>query len=174
MSYTNRLHNVSRDAGMQGEGRTKPTKAQLFRVGVLIEELEKVRKSTPSPKFNMKSWCTLHRAATKTFLKKLIGQAVKNPCGTTACLAGKAGLLPKIRRMGFRWEVMRPKSYRQRGHPAHAGFRYKHNIEVNAVKKFFGTMCYWEVFMNIYGINTLLQGIDALKRFHKRESRAHE
>jgi len=155
---------------MNGEGRAKPTSKQLFRVEVLIEELVRLRKETPKPQFNMKNWCLLASARTKTFLAQLIGRAVKNPCGTTACLAGKAALIPKIRRMGFRWEVMRPKSHR-RGQMAKAGFRYKRNIADKAVKQFFGPMCYWEVFMDIYGINTLLQGIDALKRFHRRESK---
>ena len=167
--YTNRLHNATRETGMRGEGSKKPSKAQLFRIEVLIEELVRLRKDTPKPMFSMKNWCLLARGRTQTFLKQLIGAAVKDPCGTTACLAGKAGLIPKIRRMGFRWEVM--KGRRGRGLPARAGFRYKNNIEDKAVKSFFGPMCYWEVFMDIYGINTMLQGIDALKRFHKRESR---
>jgi len=170
--YSNRLHEASRSSGMNGEGRKKPSKQQLFRVGVLIEELVRLRKETPRPKFNMKSWCSIASGTSKTFLMKLIGQAVKNPCGTSACLAGKAGLIPKIRRMGFRWEVMRQSADRKRRLiPAKAGFRYKRSIDCNAVKKFFGPMCYWEVFMDIYGIHTLLQGIDSLKRLHKRESK---
>ncbi len=65
---------------------------------------------------------------------------------------------------------MRPKKDRP-GIPAEANFRYKHNIKCNAVKRFFGPMCYWECFMDIYGINTLLQGIEALKKFHSRETK---
>lgn len=147
----------------------KPSKEHLFRVKVLIEELEDLRANTQKPKFNMKSWCELVIGHSKTFLKKLIGEAVKNPCGTVGCLAGKAGLIPKIRRMGFRWEVLPGQKNRA---PARAGFRYKNFTTDAAVRQFFGRMCYWEVFMDMYGINTLLQGIDALKRFHKRESRA--
>lgn len=147
----------------------KPSREHLHRIKVLIEELEDLRANTPKPKFNMKAWCEIVRGKSKTFLRKLIGAAVKNPCGTSGCLAGKAGLIPKIRRMGFRWEVLPGcRSHR----PATAGFRYKNFTTDAAVRQFFGRMCYWEVFMDMYGINTLLQGIVALKRFHKRESSA--
>ena len=169
MNYGNTVHEENRKHGLMGEGKEKPSYKQLFRIKVLIEELVRIRAETDKPKFNMKHWCELARGKSITFLNKLIGKAIKNPCGTSCCLAGKAGLLPKIRRMGFKWEA-KPSSSPVRGAPATGGFRYQHNVDDNAVKKFFGTMCYWEVFMDLYGISTLLQGIEALKRFHRRES----
>lgn len=171
MNYRSMAHEETRSTGMACAGRKKPSKQQLFRVKVLIEELEKMRKSNPSPKFHMKSWCELACARSRTFLNKLIRRATKNPCGTTACLAGKAGLIPKIRRMGFKWEARELSSELLRSTTARAGFKFKDKVDDNAVKEFFGIMCYWEVFMDIYGISTLIEGIKALKGFHKRESK---
>jgi len=33
-------------------------------------------------------------------------KALANPCGTAACIAGKAGLMPAFRKKGFRWNFL--------------------------------------------------------------------
>ena len=134
------------------------TKVQLRRIEILIEELEKLRKAKPKGKFNMRIWCALKRAATRAVLRKQIREAVKNPCGTSACLAGKAGLIPRIRKMGFKWDTIDRWG-------DHGGFRYKKFIREAAVRAFFGDDVYWGVFNRPHSITTLFQGINALKSF---------
>jgi len=80
------------------------TKVQKERIEVLIEELEKLRaKHGRKVKFDMGVWCKA--------TKEDIPEAIKNPCGTYACLAGKAGLIPRIRRMGFKWVYSKKLGY---------------------------------------------------------------
>ena len=136
------------------------TKAQLRRINILIEELEKLRKENPKGKFDMGTWCSIKRAATRLLLRKQILEAIQNPCGTAACLAGKAGLIPRIRRMGFKWDTAK-----SRGNVA--DFRYKKLIGNVAVQFFFGSAVFHRVFTRTYSISTLYQGIQALKCFVK-------
>jgi len=138
------------------------TPVQLRRIRILIEELEKLRKDNPKGKFNMGIWCALTKAVDRFILRKEILEATKDPCGTVACLAGKAGLIPRIRRMGFKWD---PTGRRK----AHANFRYREHRGVGAVTAFFGEDVLYHVF-RIMTINTLYQGIQALKIFVKERS----
>ena len=149
------------------EKKTKMTTKQLRRVKILITELEKLRATTKTPKFNMGQWMSrlLKRRNSKKAMKIAIMEATREPCNTSACLAGKAGLIPKIRRMGFRWDVIGANSYGE----GVADFRYKDFIGDEAVKQFFGYDTYSDVFLNTYDINTLFQGINALKRAVKAE-----
>jgi len=138
----------------------KTTKVQLDRIRILIEELEKLRKDNPKGKFNMGIWCDLEFARTKTKLQKQIMEATKNPCGTAACLAGKAGLMPRFRRMGFKWTAHSS---------GYADFSYKGNLGDDAVKAFFGYDVFTDVFLNTNEIKTLFQGINALRQFVEDE-----
>ncbi len=145
-------------------------KQQYKRTKVLIEELIKLRANTEKPKFQMKNWMSeaLKKMASKVGLHKAIMDATKNPCGTTCCLAGKAGLIPRIRRMGFKWDV-RPgpvdaKHYSWSAQPwARACFQFDGWTGDAAARKFFGDTVFEKVFMNVAGIRTLLQGIKALQ-----------
>ena len=90
------------------------TKVQLRRINILIEELEELRRTTKDIKFEMGTWCELEYVddgQSATDLQKLIRNATKNPCGTAACLAGKAGLIPRIRKMGFMWNMIPRKNW---------------------------------------------------------------
>ncbi len=140
------------------------TQIQIDRLNVLIVELEALRANTKKPKFDMGNWMSgaLTRLTTKVGLHKAIMEATENPCGTASCLAGKAGLIPKIRRMGFKWDVMPDRSYLTG--QAQAGFHYDGWTGDFAVQEFFGSEAFHEVFMAISEIRTLLQGIKALKR----------
>jgi hypothetical protein len=142
---------------------------QLKRTKVLIVELHKLRDNTEKPKFNMGDWMNnlLSRMSSKAALHKAIMEATKNPCGTAACLAGKAGLIPRIRRMGFKWDVLPERSYLTG--QAQAGFHYDGWTGDHAVQEFFGSDVFHEVFMDISGIRTLLQGIRALEKIVKEE-----
>lgn len=148
------------------------TKIQLKRIEILIEELEKLRKENPRGIFDMGDWCALDSAPTKTELDKQIKEATKNPCGTAACLAGKAGLIPRIRQMGFRWgsrvSILGWDSY------AYGGFRYKDYFDDNAIEAFFGEEVLNTVFYDTATINTLYQGIKALKKFIQIEKMGGE
>lgn len=147
------------------------TPVQLKRLNVLIEELERLRANTVKPKFNMGNWMSnaLSRFKTKVGLHKAIMEATENPCGTAACLAGKAGIIPKIRRMGFKWDVLPEFSYLNG--QAQAGFHYNGWTGDYAVKEFFGQEAFHECFMAIGEIKTLLQGINKLKSVVKYETR---
>lgn len=132
------------------------TRVQLRRIKILIEELEKLPTDGV---FKMDTWCELS-GGFGTSLKSKIRKAVRNPCGTAACLAGKAGLIPRIRRMGFKWDVLG-----RWGH--HANFRYKTFIGGSARWEFFGEDVNDAVFTSIDTIDTLPEGIEALKEFVK-------
>lgn len=143
------------------------TPIQLHRIEILIEELEKLRQRAKKRKqeiqFFMGNWITPELASPN--LKDKIAKAVRNPCGTQACLAGKAGLISKIRRMGFKWEIL-PGS---RGTESNFQFtenRYRFRGD-SAVKAFFGGDVTKEIFLGSQSIKTLFQGIQALKRFVK-------
>lgn len=125
------------------------TKAQLNRIRILIEELEKLRKEHGRKvKFAMGVWCDLE--------DKSLREAVRNPCGTYACLAGKAGLIPRIRRMGFKCF----------DDDFGVDFKYKSHSGTSAIEKFFGKEIMRSVFTRYaMTIPTLFQGILALKRF---------
>ncbi len=148
---------------------------QYRRVKILITELEKLRKTTKKPKFYMGNRMSriLQKRVSKRALRIAIMEATREPCGTEACLAGKAGLIPRIRRMGFKWDVMdEPGEY---GY-AKANFRYKFYKGDEAVRHFFGRDIFNDIFMNTAGIKTLFQGINKLKAAVKtvRESGAVE
>jgi hypothetical protein len=139
------------------------TEKQYRRVKILITELEKLRQTTKKPKFYMGNWMSrlLQKRRSKRALHIAVMEATREPCGTEACLAGKAGLIPKIRRMGFKWDVTdRTDEYDY----AIANFRYKVYTGDEAVRAFFGRDIFNQVFMNTSGIKTLFQGINALKR----------
>jgi len=152
------------------------TKVQLKRINILIEELEKLRASTPRPKFNMGMWCELTgrdekdswgRAVsndTRAELRAKIKAAVLNPCGTAACLCGKAGLMPRFRRMGFRWDVSKSGKVEGKFYYSKRG-RARDTYGEVATMEFFGFDVYDDVFINVDEIKTLSQGIKALKRF---------
>lgn len=147
------------------------TQIQINRLNVLIEELEKLRANTAKPKFEMRNWMaeTLSKFATKVGLHKAIMDATKNPCGTAACLAGKAGLIPRIRRLGFRWDVMETKTFMT--NQAQACFHFDGYTGDVAVKHFFGWEAFSEVFMALGEITTLFQGIKRLKKLVKEEQK---
>ncbi len=148
--------------------------AQLKRCKILITELHELRKNTIKPKFNMGNWMcdTLSRMTRKGRLHRAIMEATKNPCSTAACLAGKAGLIPRIRRMGFKWDVLSGVSYLTG--QAQAGFHYGGYTGDDAVKAFFGSDAFHDIFMDLGGIRTLLQGIRALERLVKAEEQFRE
>ncbi len=138
------------------------SKVQYNRTKILIEELKTLRANTPKPKFRMANW--MSEFLTKMFHKKDLHQAImdatREPCGTACCLAGKAGLIPRIRRLGFKWDVLDGGSAWS---DAKANFQYKDEIGNEAVKLFFGSYLFCRVFMNTEGLRTLLQGIKALQ-----------
>ncbi len=141
------------------------TDIQIKRTEVLIEELIKLRATTEKPQFNMKQWMSnflTRMPGAKALLHREIMEATKNPCGTSACLAGKAGLIPRIRRMGFKWDVV-PEPKSSRYYDTRACFQYDGLTGDNAAVAFFGNAVYHGVFMNYGEIRTLLQGINALK-----------
>jgi len=149
------------------------TPIQLHRIKILIEELTKLRQraidKSRGIEFDMTTWMDPELCSPNLGTK--INKAVKNPCGTSACLAGKAGLIPKIRKLGFQWDIT-PKSY-----GTSAGFSYTENefryTGNSAVSLFFGGGVFKAVFLDVKGINTLHQGIMALKRFvHKARKEA--
>lgn len=146
------------------------TSLQLHHIKVLIEELEKLRTETPKPKFEMSRWidALLTFGRNKTSLRKTIHEATLHPCRTSACLAGKASLIPRIRRMGFRWDFW---DFNVHGE-ATAAFHYRGYFGTSAVRKFFGEDVYYQVFVNLENIRTLLQGIKALKQFMERNEKS--
>lgn len=140
------------------------TETQYKRTKVLIEELIKLRSNTVKPKFKMKNWMseTLTKMFRKEDLHAEIMEATRNPCGTACCLAGKAGLLPRIRRMGFKWDVI-PGPKRFSWSDAKADFQFNGETGTKATREFFGSHVFERVFMNTSHIRTLLQGIKALQ-----------
>ncbi len=146
------------------------TLIQLHRIEVLIEELTKLRQRSIDRKeeieFNMVFWITPEMEGPN--LKGKIDKAVRNPCGTQPCLAGKAGLNPRIRRLGFKFDIV-PGSYGTKAEFQYTenGFNYREN---SAIKAFFGEDVTKKIFIGGQDIHTLLQGIQALKRFVKEQS----
>ncbi len=146
------------------------TLIQLHRIEVLIEELTKLRQRSIDRgreiEFYMGNWITTDLCS--PHLKDKITKAVRNPCGTQACLAGKAGLIPRIRRLGFKFDIV-PGSY-----GAKAEFQYTENgitwSENSAIRMFFGEDVTKKIFIGSQDIHTLFQGIQALKRFVKANS----
>jgi hypothetical protein len=156
---------------------------QIKRIHILIEELEIIKKETSRQKFNMHEWCELMKFHTRAALKRAVKGATKNPCGTSACLAGKAALIPRLRKMGFKWDFLKLEDI---GYPgenktqAVAGFIYKERGQWGerfegdeAVKQFFGLRAYQDVFHN-FRIKTLARGIKELKAFVDVEERIFE
>ncbi len=141
------------------------TPIQLHRIEILIEELEKLRQRAKERKeeieFNMGFWITPEMEGPN--LKGKIDKAVRNPCGTAACLAGKAGLIPRIRRLGFKFDIV-PGSYGAKAEFQYTenGFNYRENSAIGA---FFGEDVTKKIFIGSHNIDTLFQGIQALKRF---------
>lgn len=146
------------------------TPIQIRRVKILIRELKFLRANTPNPVFRMGEWmCNiLTKRKSKKVLHQDIMKATKQPCGTAACLAGKAGLIPAVRRMGFKWDVYTKDQAFDLFGNARAGFQFGSHLGDNAVVAFFGQMAFSEVFMDIRGIRTLLQGIKALEAVVER------
>jgi len=74
--------------------------ARLLHLADCLEHLTATRqrlvmpKDMPRPKFNICSWFK------KTYLYNSVD--VFKPCGTSACAAGYAGLLPEFRKLGFK------------------------------------------------------------------------
>lgn len=154
------------------------TLVQLKRIKILIEELESLKETTKKPAFDMHQWCEIGELRTKALMQKQINKAVKNPCQTAACLAGKAGLMPRFRRMGFSWAFSHygPSGVIHNRLVALADFRYRDRHKhvwkgTFALEKFFGIPVYRQIFMRTYKIRTLFQGINALKRFVAEEDR---
>lgn len=140
---------------------------QLNHIRLLISELEKLQKETPEPEFDMNIWCSLANSDLqfdREQLERQIEKATENPCGTAACLAGKAGLIPAIRKLGFKWAVSSKKNnIGHRDFPA-GQFQYKDRRGRAATEEFFGVSVMHMVFESDQ-IYTLQEGIDALKAF---------
>jgi len=157
-------------------------KEQINRLKVLIEELEIIYKG-PRKKssINMSEWCELDKFHSMAALTRAIKIATEDPCGTSACLAGKAGLIPRIRKMGFKWDFdhSQPVGFEwERKTQAVAGFVFKERGHLPrkgdiAVKEFFGERAFQDVFHN-FNIKTLFQGIRELKAFVKVEQRIYD
>ena len=141
------------------------TPIQITRCKVLIRELKLLKANTVKPKFFMGNWMSLFLTKRRTTreLHQDIMEATRNPCGTACCLAGKAGLIPAIRRMGFKWDVYTKDQAFDLFGNARAGFQFGSHLGDAAVINFFGQLAFSDVFMNIYNIHTLLQGIKALE-----------
>jgi len=73
------------------------TEEQIDRVKQLIEEF---RIFNDVGFINMVDWAVSEAPGTE--YDKLT-QAINNPCGTAACIAGKAGLMQVFRDQGFKW-----------------------------------------------------------------------
>jgi len=151
---------------MSEEKPKMTTPTQLRRINILIEELIKLRQRAIDRdreiEFNMASW--MEPGMSSPNLRSKIDKAVRNPCGTEACLCGKAGLIPRIRRLGFKWDII-PKSYGTSANFQYTGGDGDRYHGSHAVKEFFGEDVTEEVFLGGQDINTLFQGIQALKRF---------
>ena len=143
------------------------TEFQINNCKILIEELTKLQETVKEPIFDMSRWVDpiLDHFRTKKGLHAKIMEVTKNPCGTAACLAGKAGLIPRIRKMGFKWDVVVHKNYL---HEATATFMFDDLQENEAVRAFFGTTTFQKVFLRTK-IRTLNGGIRVLKRHVKDE-----
>ncbi len=144
-------------------------KVQLRRVKMLIEEFEEILRTVPKPNFNMKMWCELRTSnLVNSNLRAKIREAVKNPCGTAACLAGKAGLMPRFRRLGFKWDDIFDQNTEFYG-----TFSYDGAVGNYAVKRFFGTDVFHDVFINTDNIVTIKGGIYHLKLCVARIEKYH-
>lgn len=141
------------------------TNFQINNCKILLEELEKLQQATKAPVFSMERWVNpiLDRARTQKALHKRIMQVTDNPCGTAACLAGKAGLIPRIRRLGFKWDVLTGKRRCFFGGDAKANFQYDIYEGTNAVCAFFGGDTFREVFMRTK-IRTLNGALRVLRK----------
>lgn len=157
------------------------TEIQLKRLGILVEELEKLRDSVPASEvcFDMGQWCELQNAESRTTRTKILADieaATLNPCNTYACLAGKAGLIPRIRRAGFKWTISDPKAGEDDDSCwSHTEFQYKdragHVVKGHdAITAFYGESAMSNVFLHhSHGIDTLQDGIELLTTFIKWE-----
>lgn len=146
------------------------TNLQIEHCKILVEELEKLQKATKAPVFSMERWVNpiLDRARTQALLHKRIMDVTKNPCGTAACLAGKAGLIPRIRRLGFKWDIVKGRYY---GGDAKANFKYGTSEGTYAVTAFFGYSTFTNVFMRTK-IRTLNGALRVLRK-HIRVEEAY-
>ncbi len=139
---------------------------QISHCKVLIEELTKAQKAERKPIFSMKRWVDpgIEGAGTKKELHERIMKVTLDPCGTAACLAGKAGLFPRIRKLGFKWDVI---AGGYRGY-ARANFSYGDRRGSQATRAFFGDSTFDNVFMRTQ-IRTLKGALRVLKHHVKLE-----
>lgn len=149
------------------------TNFQINNCKILVEELVKLQATVDNPVFDMERWVNprLDRARTQKALHKRIMKVTDNPCGTAACLAGKAGLIPRLRRLGFKWDVLKGKHRRFFGGDAKANFQYGIYEGTNAVSAFFGCRTFTNVFMRTK-IRTLNGALRVLRK-HIREEEAY-
>ncbi len=147
------------------------TETQISNCKVLIEELTKAQKAERKPIFSMERWIdpNLDSGPSKKALHEKIMKVTLDPCGTAACLAGKAGLFPRIRKLGFKWDVISKAGYL--GAVARASFSYQGLIGTDATREFFGRSTLDNVFMRTK-IRTLNGALRVLKR-HVKDKEAY-
>jgi len=153
------------------------SKTQLNRLSILSTELSKLSDAMPaeSVRFDMGLWCELTNAdslLSRADLEKQITEATRNPCNTYACLCGKAGLIPRIRRMGFKWAIRElnvDPNYDGR-RPCVGEFQYKNLRDHEAIREFFGDGAMDNVFLNHSSIETLDEGIELLEDYIQKET----
>lgn len=117
------------------------------RVEILLEELEKLPKESF---VYMTDWVVAGGKLSESDEARFVRSAMKNPCGTAACIAGKAGLMPRFRKLGFRWN-----------------FEEQYDFE-DAVYDFFGLMTHRIVFANTLAIqivDTVEQAVVLVRHF---------
>ncbi len=118
------------------------------RIKTLVAELSKLEGF-----IHMTGWMAEPNTTTDEGYEKFLKRARKNPCGTAACIAGKAGLMDVFRKEGFYWDY-----YSGRG-----GF----SIEASA---FFGQDVHYSVFTGYWAvrnIDTPQQAVIVLQAFLK-------
>ncbi len=102
---------VDADPGDRGlrsavDSESESMKAKfLRRIKILIEEFEKFGNKGF---VYMDEWVNTDNVPESDMGRgdrKFIIEAGKNPCGTAACIAGKAGLMPRFRRLGFKYNI---------------------------------------------------------------------
>ena len=146
------------------------TEKQISNCKVLIEELVKAQKAERKPIFSMERWIApdFDHGPTKKALHEKIMKVTLDPCGTAACLAGKAGLFPRIRKLGFKWDVVAGRPFNG-GYYARANFSYQGLIGSAATKEFFGESTFNSVFIRTK-IRTLSGALRVLKKHIKDEA----
>lgn len=143
------------------------TGVQLNRIKMLIEEFEIILEDR-NARIHMRDWCELEYAETKEEAKRKLKDAVDNPCGTAACLAGKAGLMRRFRNLGFKWTMKFEPGFFSYDEGHFSGeFEYRDSTGDDAVREFFGDDAYEELFMD-FTIKSVRGGIYRLKQFVNR------